>query len=819
MAKKKRSRGGRSRPQRAPLQQVQQTIKQAERLIENDRATEAIDLLEPLLARYPRMANLHHIYGYACAQEGDLWGALDGYERARQLSRDPDLWLPLAWLYLDLEMNAHALLAFRRALKSPAEASGVEEVLAIVAGLEDDIDTLATELGLSVSQVEKGLLYLESGGRSLQANDFQACITANRQAMRLLGDWPPPGNNLSMALFFEGKPQEAIDTARQVLAHDPDNMQALANAIRFLAWTGQEPEAQELWRKLRVLEPASVEERVKMAEAAAVLEQDSSVYELLKPFDKAPGLDSLPISLGQKAQYLLAIAEANLGKRSARRHLRDLQGTIAIPALDQYLADLKAGRPGPGWADRFPYFPIHELIPWPRMEEFVELLDQEDHLPETRFRTRIDRFVQCFPQIVLVAERFLWEEKQPQIGIQMLEMIATPTAHAALRRFGLSQAGDDGSRQQALLALMEAGEISSEETLRFWSRGEWREIQLRQYEVSDEPLARFDPEIQELLTRGAHNLEQGNFQQAERLFRRVLELDPSVKEAYNNLGAVYGRQGDDARAKEMCQAALEFDPLYIHARCNLALYLIGEHDLKGAAKMLRPLSDLTRFHPQDLAFYSFVQARLAIEEGEYELAKNSLEVATEAWPDYEPAQELLSRLELLSRIGPGFDDFFEQRKKRERASRARLQAALTVPAPSLRDALSLYTKEIMTGMGHVVMPWGGWSSLRKAELLEELLAALVEVDNLERITGKLTGEEREALGWVLGQDGHLPWQEFDARYGNDLDESRYWQWHTPKTIMGRLRQRGLLVEATVEGELVVTVPLELRPLLTDLLGR
>ena len=159
MAKKKRSRQGRSRPQRAPLHQVQQTIKQAERLIENDQAMEAIDLLEPLLARYPRMANLHYVLGYACAREGDLWGALDGYERARQLSRDPALWLPLAWLYLDLEMNSHALLAFRRALKSPVEASAVEEVPAIVASLEEDVDKLATGLGLAVSQVEKGLLY------------------------------------------------------------------------------------------------------------------------------------------------------------------------------------------------------------------------------------------------------------------------------------------------------------------------------------------------------------------------------------------------------------------------------------------------------------------------------------------------------------------------------------------------------------------------------------------------------------------------------------------------------------------------------------
>lgn len=64
--------------------------------------------------------------------------------------------------------------------------------------------------------------------------------------MRLLGNWPPPRYNLSQALFLEGKPQGASGTARRVLVHDPDNLQALANSIRFLASTGEEAQAREL---------------------------------------------------------------------------------------------------------------------------------------------------------------------------------------------------------------------------------------------------------------------------------------------------------------------------------------------------------------------------------------------------------------------------------------------------------------------------------------------------------------------------------------------------------------------------------------------
>jgi len=61
----------------------------------------------------------------------------------------------------------------------------------------------------------------------------------------------------------------------------------------------------------------------------------------------------------------------------------------------------------------------------------------------------------------------------------------------------------------------------------------------------------------------------------------------------------------------------------------------------------------------------------------------------------------------------------------------------------------------------------------------------------------------------------MPWAEFDARYGNDLKESPYWNYHEPQTLMGRLRLYGLLVEATVEGELFVAVPFDLRRLLTE----
>ena len=248
MAKQKRKKQRASRrshealPARQPSAEVEQTLVRAEELIAANRPTEAITLLEPLLNAYPRLVQVRYYFGLACASAGDLWKAMDAYEGAMRLSRDPSLWLPLAWLYLDLELDVHALQAFRQALRRREVGSEIDQVRGTVADLEESLLEMSSNLACPVLQVEQGLRHLEEGIRALHRGDYAASLAANRLAARLLPAWPPARNNLSLALFFDGQPQEAIATARQVLAQAPANIQALSNAIRFLAWTGRQAE-------------------------------------------------------------------------------------------------------------------------------------------------------------------------------------------------------------------------------------------------------------------------------------------------------------------------------------------------------------------------------------------------------------------------------------------------------------------------------------------------------------------------------------------------------------------------------------------------
>ncbi|MFQ5341647.1 MAG: tetratricopeptide repeat protein [Anaerolineae bacterium] len=818
MAKRRRRRRVRARPRSArrpqPAPQLERSLVQAQSLIERGRPQEAIDLLEPLLKSYPRVGELHYHLGFARFSAGDPWSALTSYEQAVQLSHDPVYWLPLASLYLDLELHEHALHAFREMFRQQVEIPKVDEARQIVASLEQDMIETAHHLDIPVGQVEKGFRHLEEGQHALHAGDFPACIAANRRAVKLLSNWPPPYNNLSIALFFNGQPAEAIAAAREVLSYSPENIQALSNAIRFLAWTGQESEAWQLWARLREITPDAESDRQKKAEAAAILGEDESVYELLKPLDKgrAKVLPRL-----QQARLFLAVAEANTNRRrDARRRLEALRDVV--PWAEDLLTALKAGQTGPGWAERFPYFHSSELITRQGMETFVQLVTRQDEMSSRQFRRELERILARFPQIVRVAEKLIREENQPDAGMSILAVAATPAAYAALRRFGLSQAGDDETRMQALFTLAQAGQIAEDETLRVWSDGEWREIQLRQYEISEEEERPYSPEVAGLLNEGLAAFKRNDLKRAERLLQRAIALEPRAKEGYNNLAALYDQRGDQERAKEMFRAALEIDPTYVFPRANLALYLLDEDDVEGAEEMLAPLADVTRFRPQEMAFYSYIQARLSLHHEEYEAARQTLEAALQILPGYEPAEGLLEHLEFVTPIRSGWESFARRQRERDQAKRARLQARLTTPNPSLSKTLPLYTKDALTGMARVVIPWGGWTALRKAELVERIISVLEDRDLLEGIVARLDDDERDALRQVLERGSSMPWEEFDAGYGNDLEESAYWQSHEPATLMGRLRLRGLLAEATVDGQLLMVVPSELRRPLEEILG-
>ena len=182
-------------------------------------------------------------------------------------------------------------------------------------------------------------------------------------------------------------------------------------------------------------------------------------------------------------------------------------------------------------------------------------------------------------------------------------------------------------------------------------------------------------------------------------------------------------------------------------------------------------------------------------------------------PGYQLAEDLLEQIEYPAHMEQNLSSWLERLKRQQQAKHDRVRHKITRPDPSLREVVPLYSREVLSSVALVVMG-ERHSGMKKAELVERILSDLGRPANLERVVEELTDQECAALQAVLAHGGAMPWHEFDAHYGNDRDELPYWNYHTPETVMGRLRQRLLLAEATLEGIPYVCVPVDLRQELT-----
>lgn len=787
---------------------------QAGALIERGKVDEALEFLEPLLDDYPRSPELFGTAAVAYATVGDFWTAITCFERVQKLSPEPVIWATLAGLYVQVGMNSYAIQAARNALKGMANTEDQMALHAILTPLEYEFNNLVQSLGIPAKQVETGLRHHDDAQRALGQNDYPAAINATRLAIRFLGNWPPAHNNLALALFYNGQGAEALTTARNVLARDPDNLHALSNAIRFLAWSGKTDEARTLWERLRLLEAKTATERMKQAEAAAIVEEDESVYQLLKPLVDAATRGEMSLN-GQTILHL-AIAEANTGRtKSAMKRLKELDESD--PKIQAIYDALRAKRRGIGWTARFAYFSVAELMPLSSFADVALLMDQQDNLDERQFKKRVNKLLEQYPQLVLIGKKLIWEEQQPQLGIDLLGLLGTSEAYAVLREFGLSQVGEDQDRIHALLRLKETGQIDADQPVKMWNQGEWREVKLITYEISNEPEIVYPPAVIKIYERGVQAFHEERYAEAERLYKQVIALEPRAADAYFNLGTAYGAQGNIEQAKVMFHKAIELRPLYALPRCQLAHMLLNDDDVEGAKEMLLPLANATRLNELEATMYMYTQARILVAEEEYKQARALLESLLEVSPDFAPAQNLLDNVSLLAILGEGFKNRFADMQRRQGQRRIAMQTKLKTADVTTNMALSLFNREVQQSMARHITPRGRWSTLKKKQLHEYLVLELQGRDTLKSMLDALNKEERAALRAVIKRGGSMPWDEFDKKYGNDLDENPDWQYQEPTTLMGRLRQRALLAETTVNNQLLLVIPLELRQLLKELL--
>jgi len=96
--------------------------------------------------------------------------------------------------------------------------------------------------------------------------------------------------------------------------------------------------------------------------------------------------------------------------------------------------------------------------------------------------------------------------------------------------------------------------------------------------------------------------EQHRFEEAFAMYRKAAYLDQRYAPAYNDMGILYARSGDDARAEEAFLRAIEVDPVYGPPYANLALLYEKRGEYYQALQYLRAF--VVKLHGAAFSAYS-----------------------------------------------------------------------------------------------------------------------------------------------------------------------------------------------------------------------
>jgi len=610
-------------------------LDEADAAMRHKRWDQAREILEDLNRRHPNRIEV-------LSALVDVYYELQDTERyqvvCEQLLRltpdDPDVTLMLAGAYLTNMRPALALRTFRRFLDRWPDHDQADEVRKAVADIEAGMDGLLTALELpgedglelAVSHEEVQLL--------LEQGKYPQARKVAERLLRRRPDFAPALNNISLTYLAEGRLDQAISTAQRVLAFAPDNVHALSNLTRYLCMSGRVDEAERLAERLRVAKSEAIDVELKKAEALSYVGDDEGVLAAFNEAERAGHLE--PPFASPVLYHLAAVAAMRLGQEDqARRYWK--QALKLSPGLElarDNLADLRK--------------PVGERhAPWPfSLSNWVtqKAIDDLGRYLEPAFQrggeeavTRAARrYLRQHPEIVGLVSLLL-DRGDPmgrEFAMHLARAAETPEMQAALRDFALGQRGPDRMRHEAARTASEAGLLPSSGPVRLWMQGEWREILLLGFELHAEPDPGRDPQVEQWLTEATLALQRRDADEAERLLKQALEIEPDAPALLNNLAAAYEMQGRLPEAEVIVRQLYQRYPDYVFARTSMAQLCMSRGEIDEAEALLKPLLTRQRFHFSEFAAFCMAQIQLFLARGNPEAARSWLDVWATVDPDH-----------------------------------------------------------------------------------------------------------------------------------------------------------------------------------------
>ncbi len=656
MAKQKR---GKQRQSSIPADQLpplnNETISHLVQMLEGEQFLEAILILEALREEHPREAIVYKLLGMAAGEVGDLATAAEQWEEAQRLApSDASLWRLLAGVYQNQGRVVHALRALRRYVSEEQEDDDLPQIVALRDALDDAMRDLGENYGVSTADAEKAGLLLERGLRLMDKEDYLGAQRHFRDAARTMPGWVAPLNDLALCQFELGNFDASVDTARGVLESEPDDLHAHAGLVRYLTILGRREEAlsygEQLWEIVQGALARQAAADDDEAHEFFLFEQAANAFAFLDQDDRVMGTleGQPPETLSDNGMILLAAALANVNRKPAAAEL--LRALEPNPVAGRLAEALTLNETPPG--RRFPAIDPVQLLPTKvaeRVDKELSTIDAADLAEPATRRERLGAVLAHTPTFLPAFYASLWmgDEIASANAVGLLLRIGTPEVIEAVRTFAFGRLGPDETRLHAALLLRRDGLVESSRPLLLWQDGRFQEMSPPRYEITqgEEPAEPYSPAIAKLMSKALDRRAHDDIEGAERLYRQVLDQEPTVAEAAQQLGLIALVRNDTVAAEGYFARALESRPDSVVARATLASLRISQGRRDEARQLLIPVIDRTTFQANEFASAIFTVAELAAADGDPGRARQQLRLLLAYIPGHTPARMRLRDLE------------------------------------------------------------------------------------------------------------------------------------------------------------------------------
>ncbi len=650
-----------------------------------------------------------------------------------------------------------------------------------------DVAPLGAE-DIEVLDLETGERLNTEGMQLMQRQQFESAQRTFRKAIEAASLVPAAHNNLALVTFILGDADEAIRIQENILKKVPiKNDFGEANLVHFYLAAGREKDAEQKLDAIEREDAADQSALGKQCEALARFDRHQAIHDKVKRYR---GIADGAI------HYFAGMAAANLGDYTTAldRLLRVSRRDPHYERASHFAKRIKAGE-GPGTIeDNWPYFDASSTLPRSVFERMASGIEDSSTASAGLPGRRI---------LVDMLVAFLNSDGLNDVGtLEFLGQLRHPRAIKVLERIAQGMIGSDEIRSAAMRILFERGVWNERQEHLIWLKGQWIKAAYRGAKIDPElATAEVDPELEPLYVEAVEVLRDGQFERAEALWRRFLKQAPDFYPGYHNLAVALIHQGLLEEPETLLREALAIDPNYIFAPCTLTVLYLQQDRVDEAHEVMANVAMPQEAHPEAMAAFCSANIQLALAEGNIDQIRPWLDMGLAVDPENDGLNALKKRLALPLAMDKLLGIVKERSRRRQEKLRRRV---LSLDTP-LENIYADYTKGQLFGITRMLELHVN-SSARKAHLLESVVAGLRDAAVVQRVLAGLSEEERAAFNTVFEAGGSMDYAVFTRTYGTDADDGADWDRQAPKSLIGRLKCRGLLVEGIVNRRPAVFIP-------------